>query len=378
MAVISIAVGISVLLVAFAILGGFKEKIRDKVFSFDAHIQITHYQEGHAVNAIPVSLNREFYQELKEMPEISRVNAFARKVGIVQYNGEVEGVAMKGVGRDYDTLSFAENLIKGRFIDFENESEVIISKTMSKQLMAEVGDTVLFNIFQGGKPRHRLLQVVGIYSTGLEDIDERSVLGNLKLVQGLNNWEEDKVEGYEIVVKDPGMLDGIFDEVFEAMDMDLAAQKITDKYYSIFDWLLIINSNVNFLIVMIFVIVFINLVAIMFILIMERTQMIGLLKALGARNVLVRKIFWHTGLMLLVKGLLFGNGFAFLFCFLQDKFSLIPLNEENYYMDAVPIQWDIPAFLLINVVAVLVISFIILIPTTIVANIKPIKAIKFA
>lgn len=378
MAVLSIAVGISVLLVSFAILGGFKEKIRDKVFGFDSHIQITHYQDGHSVNAIPISLTRPFYNELQEMPEVKRVNAYARKVGIIQYSGEVEGVSLKGVSHDYDTIAFADHLKKGRFIDFEQESEVIISRTMSEQLMVDTGDTILFNIFQGGKPRHRLLQVVGIYSTGLEDIDERSVLGNLKLVQGLNNWDDTQVEGYELVVHDPRKLDQIFDDVFDAMDMDLAAQKITDKYYSIFDWLLIISGNVNFLIVMVFVIVFINLIAIMFILIMERTQMIGLLKALGARNILVRRIFWHTGLMLLVKGLLFGNGFAFLFCFLQDHFSLIPLNEESYYMDAVPIQWDMPAFILINVVAVVVISFIILIPTTIVANIKPIKAIKFA
>lgn len=376
MAVISVGIGVMVLLVAFAVLGGFKRTIKDKIFSFDSHIELTKIDVGDGV-INPASLSSPFYKELKELEGVKSVSAYSSIVGIIQANEEIEGVTVKGVNEDFDSIRFLPQLIAGKFLDFSHQDEILVSKKLAQTLQLANKDTVLFNVLDGKRVRHRKLRIVGIYETGLEDIDKKLVIGNHALVQKLYKWDSTQVQGFEVTLVDPRRLDYFFDSIYELMDYDFAIQKITTKYFNIFDWLEVIHQNVNFLIVLVFFIVLFNIIAIMAILIMERITMIGMLKAMGATPMDIIKVFWLMGVRLLFRGLIVGNVVGLGFCFLQDVFHIIPLDPVNYYMSFVPIRWDWAMILLVNIGAIITVATMVLLPSLYVTRVTPIKSIKF-
>lgn len=378
-AVASIAIGLAIMLISFMILGGFQHVIAEKVFSFTGHYQVSRFSLSNDFEESPISTNSDFYSQYGELDFIRHVQGYATKPGLLKGKEDVQGVIMKGVTSDYDTLSFFPTIKRGRFIRFSDDgvsNEVVLSNKIANQLMLDVGDKVVMYFVQD-PPRYRNFDIVGIYETFLEDFDDKVILGDIQTIRNLNGWEQDQVGGFEIFLKDPSKIDLHAEEVYQAMDYDLKMVKVTDKFIQIFDWLYLLNNNVYvFLGLILFVAVF-NMVSILFILIMERTQMIGILKALGAKNAQIRQIFVWNGVRIIGRGLLLGNVIGLGFGAIQYYSKLIKLDAENYYMSCVPIYWDWMIVLGMNLLILTVTTAILFLPAMVISNIKPIKAIRF-
>jgi lipoprotein-releasing system permease protein len=252
----------------------------------------------------------------------------------------------------------------------------MLSEKIANQLRLKVGEEALFYFIQN-PPRVRKLKIAGIYKTGLDEFDNMYVIGDLQQIRELNGWNDTLVGGFEVVLKDFHKIDTVASQVFEKMHYDLQLMKITDEYAQLFDWLKLLKRNVViFLVLIVFVATF-NMVSTVFIMIMERTHMIGVLKAVGATDYQIRQVFFYNGAKLTFRGLLLGNVIGLGFCALQYYFKFIPLDPENYYMDTVPIHWNFGVILILNAAIFVLTLLAILLPTALVARIKPVKAIKF-
>lgn len=377
----SISLGVAVLIVSFCILRGFQEKIRDKIFNFDSHIQVSSFDLNASFEGPPISINTKLYKEAKGIEGVRNINAIAYQKGILHANEQVYGVMMKGVSNDYDTSLFITNLTSGRFIQFDSSvysREIIVSNKIAKQLDLELNEAFYMYFYINGKLRPKKVSLAGTYETGMEEFDDRVAIVDLALIQQINGWPDTLVGGYEIFLNDYHDIDKVANDVEFLMDYDTQLIKITDKFHYIFDWLdVLLADNVNVLIGAIVIIVFFNIISTMYILLMERTPMIGLLKALGATNKLVHKVFMNLGMKILYKGLLIGNVIGLLICFVQYSTHLIPLDAETYYMSYVPVRWDWESIVLVNIATVFFVVFILLFPLFVITKIVPIKAIKF-
>ncbi len=379
-AVWSIALGLAVMMLAFLIFKGFKEQVQEKIFSFSAHIQVLKYDSHNAFETQPLSYNRPLYQ--KPPAQVSHIQGFAQKPVLIKTDEEVMGAVFKGVGAEFDWQRFEKNMIEGRRIQIDTAlgndyaKELLISRTIADKLELKLHDTVTV-FFMQEPPRVRKLLIVGIYQTSMEEFDKTLILGDLALIRRLNNWNDSIAGGYEIFIKDFEELDSGFESVYEAMDYDMHAIKVTDLYAMFFDWFVMINRNaVVFFCIILFVACF-NTASILLILIMERTQLIGTLKALGARDSLIKQVFVYKGLNITAKGIFWGNSIGLGFAFLQDRFRFLPLKPEYYYLDAVPIGWDWQAILGVNMILLLLIGILLFVPVRIISHIQPIKAIRF-
>ena len=379
-AIISIAMGLAVMVVSFAILQGFRNEIQNKIFSFGAHLQISRYENNNSLEVAPIA-GPQLVRQLHEFPEVKSIQPFAVKTAIIKTPDEVMGVVLKGIAEPDGPSPMRENLVAGKFISFPDSAasdDVLISRKVADKLRLKVGDKTLFYFIQN-PARIRQFRVSGVYSTGLDEFDEVYVIGDIRQIRALNSpaWADTLVGGMEVVLKDFNTLDHTADRFYERLPYDLEIHKITDQYAQLFDWLQLLNRNVViFLILIIFVATF-NMVATIFIMILERTNMIGILKALGATDNQIRRMFFFRGLSLTMRGMVIGNGIAVGFCALQYYFHLIPLDPENYYMDRVPISWDPRMLLLLNAATFAASLLAVLVPTYLIARIKPVVAIKF-
>ena len=375
----SIMLGIAVMIISFSILEGFKHKIQNKIFSFGSHMQVTKYDLHKSYEESPLSTNSEIFRHPEKVPEISHIQAYSMKPGLLKTKEEVMGVVMKGIGRDFDLDRFKQNIVEGSFIKFNDTTysqDILISRKIANKMRLKTGDSLLM-FFVQYPPRFKKLAIKGLYETGLEELDDQVIIGDIRLNQNLNDWDDTLVGGYEIYIKDFAKLDEVSQKVFEIMDYDMQLEKINDKYLQIFDWLTLLRINVRIFLVLILCVACFNMISTIFIMIMERTNMIGLLKALGARNDQVHAIFIYNGLSIILKGMLFGNMIGLGFCALQYYFKLIPLDPENYYMSSVPIEWSWLTIVLLNLLIFVLISLVLVIPVFIISRISPIKAIKF-
>ena len=379
-AIISIAMGLAVMVVSFAILQGFRNEIQNKIFSFGAHLQISRYDTNNSLEVAPIAGPR-LVEELHRFPEVKSTQPFAVKTAIIKTKDEVLGVVLKGISESDGASPMRANMQAGKFISFPDSAasdDVLVSRKVADKLRLAVGDKALFYFIQN-PPRIRQFRVSGIYSTGLDEFDEVYVIGDIRQIRELNSpaWPDSLVGGMEVVLKDFNTLDKTADNFYERLPYDLKIDKITDQYAQLFDWLQLLNRNVIiFLILIIFVATF-NMVATIFIMILERTNMIGILKALGATDNQIRRMFFFRGLSLTVRGMVIGNIIAVGFCAIQYYFRVIPLDPENYYMDRVPISWDPRMLLLLNVATFVTSLLAVLVPTYLIARIKPVVAIKF-
>jgi len=379
-AVISIALGLSSLLLAFMVLGGFKEKIRGKIFDFSGHLLINKYVPNSIVDDQPISLNTEFYKHWKrDFPEILHVQAFAKKAALLKTDEEVQGIVLKGVDTSFDTARFNKNIIAGKFPEFPEKSysrEILISKMLANQLLLDLGDDVLVYFVQD-PPRYRKVKVSGIYETGLEEFDQRLVIGDINLLRRINNWPDSLVGGLEVYIHDIEKLDETEDKLFEEIDYELYVDKVTDQYLQLFDWLSLIDVNVEIFLFLVLFVAGFNMISILLILILERIQMIGILSALGSSNALIRRIFLVNGIRLILKGMFYANLIAIGVALLQQKFEFIALDPKSYYMDAVPIEISWLTTAGINVLCFILVSLTLFIPLLVINQIKPIKSIRF-
>jgi lipoprotein-releasing system permease protein len=382
-AVGSVALGITVVLLAFMIFNGFQGNIQDKIFSFAAHLQLSKFTLNQSYEEQPISSEREFLQQIKTVDKnILQGQIFSKKPALMRANEEVLGIVLKGIAQDFDTLRFQKNMISGKLlrphanIDSSYSQEIVISRFIADKLNLSLQDKVVLYFIQD-PPKFRKLTVTGIYKTDIEDFDKRFVLCDNKLIQGVNSWADSLAGGYEIFVKDFQQINHTADLVHEAMDYDMQLAKVTDLYLHFFDWFVILNRNVLiFLSIIIFVACF-NVISILLILIMERTNMIGLLKALGATQKQIQLIFIYNGWQILWKGLLLGNGLALLLAFLQDTFKFFTLDASTYYMSSVPIAWNWSLLVGLNIGIACMTALVLWIPVQIITQISPVKAIRF-
>jgi len=378
-AVGSLALGLAVSLVSFMVLGGFQKTVSEKVYGFTGHYQVQRFTMSNAFEEAPFSLNSQFSQTYHKLPFITKVQAFAHKAALIKGDEEVEGVLMKGVGQDFDTLGFKKYVIDGRMLSIPDEgtsNEVMLSQYIANKLLLKVGDKITLYFVQD-PPRYRRVEVVGIFQTYLENFDEKIIIGELQTIRNLNDWTKDQIGGLEIFVDDFNKIDSYTPELEEYMDFDLKLISSQDKFLEIFDWLKLLDNNVYVFIGLIGFVAIFNMGAILFILIMERTQMIGLLKALGSTNTQIRRIFFWNGINILLRGMVLGNALGLGIGFLQDQFKLIPLDAASYYMNYVPIDWNWSAFILINVGIIVLTAAVLLIPVMVISRVDPIRSIRF-
>ncbi|WP_317191340.1 ABC transporter permease [Hymenobacter guriensis] len=377
-AIVSIALGVAVMIVSFSILEGFRNEIQNKIFSFGSHLTISKYDNNNSLEVEPIG-NVQLLNDLKRFPEVQSTQPFARKTAIIKTREEVLGVVLKGIDERQSPSLMRQNLVDGKFLSFPDTAasdQVLLSRKVADKLRLKVGDDALFYFIQN-PPRVRRFVVSGIYQTGLDEFDEVYVIGDIRQIRELNAWPDTLVGGMEVVLKDFKQLDPVADNLYENLRYDLKLDKITDEYAQLFDWLQLLNRNVViFLLLIVFVATF-NMVATIFIMILERTNMIGVLKAIGATDNQIRSMFFFRGLNLAIRGIFYGNLAGLGFCAIQYFFHIIPLDPENYYMDRVPIYWDPLIIVVLNVATFLMSLLAVLLPTYLISRIKPVVAIKF-
>lgn len=428
-AVASIAIGLAAAIVSFLIMQGFQSAVKNKIYGFSNHLLVTKYTMSNAVEEQPFDFKISLYSEPAQFGFVRHVQEFSHKAGLIKTDTEVLGVVFKGVGKSFDVLRFNENLIEGKFIHFPDSgysNEVLLSRVIANKINAKTGDDIVIHFFQN-PPRFRRLTVSGIYETNLSDyFDSKVIMGDIRMVQRLNDWSPNEAGGLEIQVdlnsyneftlwrddfsryvsyvqeevdNDPevankffatisALLDYKFDfdkvameesarQIGESMDYDLYLETVRDKYIQVFEWLDLIKRQVKILLVVILVVVCVNMISVILILVMERTQMVGILKAMGAQNRFIRSVFLYNGMNLIAKGLFFGNVVGLGICFLQDQFKFISLNPHDYYMEYVPIQWSWATVVLLNVIIFVTVLIVLLLPTRFITRINPIQAIRF-
>ncbi|MGF7214491.1 lipoprotein-releasing system permease protein [Spirosoma lacussanchae] len=379
--VASIALGLAILIIAFAILFGYKRTIQQKIFLFGAHLQVSKFTNNFSYEESPLPINTALYQQRDPIPGVQYMQAVALKAGILKTKEDLAGVILKGVGRDYRWDLVRESLVAGTVpvvgADTGNGStQLLISQYMARQLRLSVGQKVPM-YFLGNPPRARSMTVVGIYDTGLEEVDKTIAIGDIRLVQRLNGWGADSVGSYEIFVKDFDQLEATRNAVFDQTTPDMRVTRVTDQYRPLFDWMVLLDRNMVILLALVTFVASFNMISVLLVLMMERTPMIGLLKALGGDDPLIRKVFLYVGLNMVGWGLLIGNAVGLAFCFLQYRYQLIPLDPKNYFVNHVPIAWDWPTILALNGATVLLIALVLWLPTFVINRIQPVKALAF-
>ncbi len=376
----SIAIGLAVMIISFCVLIGFKRTIRDKLFSLSAHIQVSKITLNQSFEETPMLIKTKFYQNYKKNLEIRHVQAVANKAGLLKSKTEHAGIVIKGIGRDYDWESFNKNLIEGRRIAFADTgayaSEIIISKKISNQLKIKLSDEVRIYFIQN-PVRIRKVKVVGIYDTGLEEFDKNFILGDLALIQKMNDWDKNTAGHYEVFLNNFDKLDTTAKRIFEDIDQDTQLVKVTEMFPAIFDWLALMDRNIFVIIALILVVASFNMISVLLVMMMERTPMIGLLKTLGSTNARIRQIFIYNGLIIIIKGIIYGNIIGIGFCFLQQHYKIIPLDSESYYMSYVPIAFDWTTIFTLNIVTILLVLAVITVPTFVVSRMKLVESLKF-
>ncbi len=377
--VASIAIGLAVMIISFAILVGYKQAIKDKLFSLSSHIQVSKITLNQSYEETPMPIKTNFYDNYPQNSKIRHVQAVGNKAGMLKSSEELAGIIIKGVGRDYDWEIFSQNLIEGKRINFSDttfSNEVIVSKRIAERLKIKLADEVIIYFIQT-PPRVRKVKVVGIYETGLEEFDKNFIIGDLALVQKMNEWDSNTCGHYEIFLKNFDDLDETTKVVTNEINQDMKATKVTEMFPAIFDWLSLLDKNILIVLALILVVACFNMISVLLVMMMERTPMIGMLKALGADNVQIRKIFVFNGVNIILKGILYGNLIGIGLGLIQYYFKVIPLDPENYYISYVPIEWDWLIVLLLNIATILLIVAVITIPTLIVSRMRVVEALKF-
>ncbi|MBL4624351.1 MAG: ABC transporter permease [Flavobacteriales bacterium] len=375
----SISLGIAVMIISIAIVTGFQDQIRNKVIGFGSHIQITSYDINNSVESSPISKQQRFYPHLDTVNGVKHIQYYATKAGILRTENDIHGVILKGIGTDFDWSFFSNKMIDGSIIQLSDTTKsngIIISKTIAQQLKLKVGDKATAHFVQD-PPRARRFTVNGIYESGMDKFDNSFILVDIQHIQKLNNWTSNQVSGFEVILDSYSELANMDDVIFNHIGYELRTSKITERNQEIFSWLKLLDKNVYIILILMVLVAGINMISALLILILERTNMIGMLKALGAENWSVQKIFLYNAAYLVGKGLLFGNILGLGLCFIQLKFNVIKLPQESYYIDSVPINIDIFYTLLINCGTFALCLIMLLIPSYIVTKITPVKSIKF-
>ncbi|HDJ33798.1 MAG TPA: ABC transporter permease [Bacteroidetes bacterium] len=385
-AIAGIALGLTVMILSVAIVTGFKQEIRDKVVGFGSHIQIMNFDSNTSYETVPISRQQPFLPKIENFPGIRHIQVFGIKAGIIKTENDIEGVVLKGVGPDFDWSFFRENLVAGAvpaITDSARTNQVVISKQLSERLMLNLGDDFAMYFVQE-PPRVRRFTVHGIYETSLVDFDEKFILADLQHIQSLNNWENNQISGFEILIDNFDELDFLTWVVTREVGLQfqengalLKVISIRNRYPQIFDWLNLQDMNVAIILILMFLVAGFNMVSGLLILILERTQMIGILKSLGAENARIRRIFLYQAAFLISRGLFWGNLLGIGLCLLQYHFGIVRLDQASYYLDRVPIHFNLFHLLALNIGTLLLTVLMLVVPSRVISGISPVRAIRF-
>ncbi len=381
--VLAIAISTIVMLFAVAISVGLQQKIRDKAVAFNGHITISNFDTNLSEGAqAPINKNQPFYPKFKEVDGIIHIQAVAQKFGIIRTETDFEGLFLKGVGIDYNWQYFKEFLIQGKLPNYSTSysDEVLISEHLAKRLLFKLGDTFQMYFLKSDSsspPSIRKFRIVGIFNSGFEELDQTFLIGDLNHVQRLNRWSKDQVGQFEVFIQDYEDLESKGLEVYAETPSTLNAQTVQQKYPVIFDWIAIFDKNTYGIIAMMILVGVINMITALLVLILERTQMIGLLKALGSCSWSIQKVFIYTASYLAITGLVLGNGVGLLLLFIQKYLSPITLNPSIYYVSRAPVDINLWTILSLNLLTFATCVLILIIPSYLIAKIAPVKAIKF-
>lgn len=392
-AIVGIALGMVVMILSVAIVTGFKQQVGEKVTGFASHITITDYSINTSFETSPVEKHQNFYPDIEKEKGIKHIQVFALKAGIIKTKSDIQGVVLKGVGSDFDWSFFKKSMVEGTIFHVNNQTKtnrVIVSEYIARLLKLKVGDPLFMyfinkNTKNNNPVKQRRFKICGIYNTGLIEFDKNFVLCDIGQVQKLNGWTKSQVSGFEININDFSQLEemtnlvyGQTNTTYEAGKKQLMVKNIKDSYSNIFDWLELSDTNAWIILTLMVLVGGFNMISGLLVIILERTHMIGILKALGARNYSIRKIFLYNAAFLVSKGILWGNLIGILFCIIQYQFEIVKLDPATYYIDAVPINLKISHLILLNIGTLLVTTAMLILPSMYISKISPVKAIRFS
>ena len=407
-AVGSVALCVAVMLLTTALITGFKNEVGNKIFGFWGHIHITSTSVNRGLlEAIPITKNQSFYPSLDTLGSVRyledlsdpnsfsepvyreafthggvrHIQTFALKPGIIKSKDQIEGIVLKGVGTDFDWAFFEQYLIAGEVLRFEEDkmsNGILISEETANRLDVGVGDKFIAHFVQGNDQLRRAFRVDGIYRTGLAEFERKLALVDIRKIQQLLGWSEDEVGGFEVFVEDIRDLQPLTEYLYyEVVPSDLYAQSIRRKFPNLFEWLELQDINEYVIVGLMLTVGIINMITALLILILERTNMIGTLKALGATDWTIRRIFLYYAAYILGWGLLLGNALGLLIGFLQKQFEFVKLSEKDYILSVAPIEFNWWVILGLNLGILIVTLLFMLLPTILVARITPVRAIRF-
>jgi lipoprotein-releasing system permease protein len=385
-AIAGIALGLAVMIVAVCIIVGFKKEVRAKVIGFGSHIQVSAFESNASYEHTPIAISDTLLAQLNANPAISHVQEFITKPGIIKTDDDFMGVVLKGVSEGYDWQFFRKNLLEGSVIesgDTTSGNRAIISRVIADKLRLKTGDN--FTCYFVQEPvRARRFRITGIYETNFEDYDKFYIITEKEVLARLNDWDDDMASGIELLVKDYDKLDATAQDIFFAMadhkdrhGNAFYTRSIKDINPMIFNWLDLLDMNVWVIVILMLVVSGFTMISGLLIIILERTNMIGILKSMGARDFSIRKVFLYLSAFLIGQGMLWGNVIALLFCFIQDRWQLLKLDPSTYYLSAVPVDIN-PLYIILLNVGTLIVSLLMMIgPSYLVAKIRPAKSIQF-
>ena len=383
-AITAIALGIIIMLIAVATGAGLQYKIRDKMAGFKGHVQITNYDSNNSdVSTVSINKNQEFYPKFKNIEGIKNIQVFGNKGGILRTKTDFEGIVFKGVSIDYDWSFFKEYLIEGRIpnLNLPRTKEVLLSQTIVNRLQLKLNDTIVASFLKTANsklPSTKKYTIVGIYNSGFAEFDKSMMIGDLREVQKLNKWTENEIGGFEVILDSFDNIEEKGEEIYSEIGATLNSKTIVDSYPTVFEWINLFDNNVWFIIGIMILVASINMITALLVLILERVQMIGILKALGSSNTSIRKVFLYNASYLILKGLFWGNIIGLSILFIQHFFKVITLNPETYYVSTMPVHISISYIVLLNIGTLIMCFLMLIIPSFIITKIQPSKSIKFA
>ena len=386
-ATVGVAIGLAVMIITVSVILGFKHTIRDKVVGFGSHIQVTNFVTQQTAVPAPIAINDTLMRKLKAIPNVRHVECYTMTQGILKTDSDFLGVAFKGVGEDYDLSFIRQNLQEGTLPTFSiktSSNKLVISRKMADKLQLHVGDKVYAYFIAYDDVRARRFTISGIYQSNMKQFDDVLCLTDLRTSTKLNDWEPDQCSGAEILVKDFDHINETNMQVVELIrnhsdryGETLASQTIFEAYPQIFSWLSLLDVNVWIILALMICVAGFTMISGLLIIILERTQMIGILKALGARNSTVRHTFLWFAAFIISQGLLLGDVIGIGLVVLQQHTGFIHLDPASYYVDTAPMELNIPIIIILNVVTLLISLFVLIAPSYLVSHIQPVKAMQF-
>ena len=371
----TVAMGVSIILIAFAILFGFKNAIQDKLTSFAGDIRINQISGNHSLSDSPMLRNLAWEKTILKNSAVDHIQAHLQKPGILVGDAGLAGIVIKGIGHDVPKNQLSKNMLQGQ-AQIQHPQDIVLSNTLAKQLKVKLNSSLIL-YFLSNPERPRKVKITGIYETGLEELDKMFILADLGWVQKMNGWGADSIGTYEVFLKKTSDLYQSADAIEASMPPEWRLETITELYPALFDWMMMLDRNIVIFISLLLVVACFNLIATLWVLIMERIPMVGLLKAMGANHRQIRTIFWWNGFFILLRGLAIGNILAMVFCYVQSTYHLIPLDPESYYMNSVPIVWSMSTWIWVNIGTSLLVAIIITLPTIFIKKIQAQEALQY-